>query len=147
MVISEDQLNSCTIIRKRNYQFGIGHQSHQEDVFPSREGASKFLLKFTCQAFKIIPKCISDEQLNSAKSSQNYLERWNYHRTWIFTNIEYIREGVAKASYTKAGIHKVWVKHTFFLYPSLKRMYDKRLTKAYRPNWSPGLFELNLKSL
>ena len=26
-------------------------------------------------------------------------------------------------------------------------MYDQRLTEAYRPIWSPGLFELNLKSL
>ena len=30
---------------------------------------------------------------------------------------------------------------------TIRRMYDKRLTEAYRPNWSPGLFELNLKSL
>ena len=30
---------------------------------------------------------------------------------------------------------------------TLKRMCDQRLKAAYRPNWSPGLCELNLKSL
>ena len=30
---------------------------------------------------------------------------------------------------------------------TLKRMCDQRLTAAHRPIWSPGIFELNLKSL
>ena len=30
---------------------------------------------------------------------------------------------------------------------TLRRMYDQRLTVAYRYIWSPGLFELNLKSV
>ena len=28
-----------------------------------------------------------------------------------------------------------------------RRIFDQRLTAAYRPIWSPGLFEVNLKSL
>ena len=28
-----------------------------------------------------------------------------------------------------------------------RRIYDQRLTAAYRPIWSPGLFEVNFKSL
>ena len=30
---------------------------------------------------------------------------------------------------------------------ALRRMYDQRLAEAYRPVWSPGIFELNLISL
>ena len=33
------------------------------------------------------------------------------------------------------------------LFWTLREMYDQKLTEAYRIIWSPGMFELNLKSI
>ena len=97
-------------------------------------------------------------------------ENWTFHKTYALMQISFFLLWIVDRE-AHTGVWSQWkvdllelkcpaLKTLMFCYQgltlknermtlsrTLRRMYDQRLTAAYRPIWSPGLIELNLKSL